>query len=173
MCWIFDAKCAKTFLILKLNQLIKAIKVRPRLLASLLAAAGAVVFFFYFNRFVRYQEPAFLTFHELERLSQNPHPNFLLKQKLERFWRTPIISNEAYYAGVQPYRPRDPKLGPLLHLVSWNIEKSIQMKDAVTAFSSAEGSSRYQTVLRQRGRLEKADVIVLQDLKKFISTTGP
>ncbi len=140
---------------------------------------------FYSNRFVKYQELPFLTFSELKQLPKNPQPGFFLKSKLERFWRTPLISNEAYYAGVKPYRPSDPQLGPSLHLVSWNIEKSIQMKDAITAFSSAdrfrslidpqkapEGSLKYKMVLQQRDRLEKADVIVLQEMDIGVKRSG-
>ena len=103
-----------------------------------LAGLVAAGLFFYFNRFPRHQELEFLTFNELKTLSQNPHPGFFLKRKLERFWRIPLISNEAYYHGAKPHRPRDPILGPYLGLVSWNIEKSIRMQDAVTAFSGSD-----------------------------------
>ena len=104
----------------------------------MLAGVFVIGLFFYSNRFIRYQEPQFLTFSELKKISKNPHPGGLLERKLDRFWRTPIISNGAYYHGVKPYRPADPQLGTFLHLVSWNIEKSIRMKDAVTVFSSAD-----------------------------------
>ncbi len=141
--------------------------------------------FFYSHRFIRYQQPKFLTFHELQKLSKNPHPVGLLGWKLEKFWTTPILSNEAYYQGARPSNSIDPKLGPFLSLASWNIEKSIQMKDAITAFSSVdgfrslidpqkapEGSPEYETVLRQRDRLEKADVIVLQEMDIGVKRSG-
>ena len=138
------------------------------------AVAGIVLIYalatvFNHRRFIRYQGPVFLTFHELRKLSTNPYPRGLLGWKLKKFWTTPILSNEAYYQGVRTSPAIDAKLGPSLHLISWNIEKSIHMKDAIVAFSSAhgfrslvdlqkspEGSSAYKAVLRQRDRLEKA-----------------
>ncbi len=137
--------------------------------------------FLYFNYFshwiIKYQEPEFLTFGELRKLSRNPHPGGLLERKLKRFWETPIISNEAYYRGVKPFRSVHPKLGRYLRLVSWNIEKSYQMENAIKAFSSEDqfrplispekalqGSHQFQNVLEQRARLSTADVIVLQEM---------
>lgn len=127
--------------------------------------------------FVKYQEPEFMTFEELKTLSRDPHPGGALEKKLERFWRTPVISNEAYYRGAKPLRPIHPLLGPSLRLVSWNIEKSFRMDDAVVAFTSAAGferlidsaeapagSARHRKVMRQREKLTTADVIVLQEM---------
>ena len=106
---------------------------------------GASVFFFliYFlsppiragaQEFVRHQEPEFLTFDELKTVSQDPHPGGKLEAKLKRFWKTPVISNEAYYRDIKPIRPIHPKLGPSLRLVSWNIEKSFRMKHLVMSY---------------------------------------
>lgn len=171
--------------ILKISRLVKSAKRHQKLLAVGLAGVITIALFCYPNRFIRSQKPQFLTFNELKKLSKNPYPGWLLERKLKRFWRTPIISNEAYYGGTKPFRPRDPQLGSYLRLVSWNIEKSIQMKDAITAFSSAdrfrslidlhkapEGSLQYKTVLRQRDRLSNADVIVLQEMDIGVKRSG-
>ncbi len=170
---------------LNASAFLKSVRVRSAILAIVLAGAGAIGVIYFFNPVARNQEPQFLTFDELKKLSANPHPGGLLEMKLKRFWETPIISNEAYDAGAKPYRPVDPQLGPSLHLVSWNIEKSLLMKEAISAFSSAdqfralidpekasEGSERYKTVLRQRERLEKADVIVLQEMDIGVKRSG-
>ncbi len=135
--------------------------------------------------FIKYQEPEFLTFEELKTLSKNPHPDGALEKKLERFWRTPVISNEAYYRGAKPIRPIHPLLGPSLRLVSWNIEKSFRMDDAVTAFTSARdferlinpgevapGSASHRKVMRQREKLTTADVIVLQEMDIGVKRSG-
>lgn len=141
--------------------------------------------FFYSHWVPIYQEPRFLTFHELKKFSQNPNPGWFLKEKLKRFWRTPIISNKAYYRGLKPHRPTDPRLGKYLRLVSWNIEKSIHLTDAVTAFSSAKkfedlidpskappDSELRGEVMRQREKLTNADVIVLQEMDIGVKRSG-
>lgn len=165
---------------------------------AVVAAAGLLIYFIQRRpqepapsrvptpeKYIRLQVPVFLTFDELKTFSQNPRPGVLLEQKLQEFWRTPIISNEAHYAGAKPLKPIDPRLGPYLRLVSWNIEKSVHMKDAITAFSSPdafrplidpekapEGSDEHKTVLRQRDLLEKADVILLQEMDIGVTRSG-
>jgi endonuclease/exonuclease/phosphatase family metal-dependent hydrolase len=157
----------------------------------MLGIAG--IFFTYFliallcsHQFIRYQEPRFLTFNELQKLYKDPHPGGLLGWKLKKFRTTPIISNEAYYQGAKPSHHIDPKLGPCLTLASWNIEESLHMKDAIAVFSSPpdqfrsmidlqeapEGSSRYETVLRQRERLAHADIVVLQEMDIGVNRSG-
>lgn len=133
--------------------------------------------FFFSHRYILYQEPHFLTFDELRAFAQNPNPGRRLKKKLEKFWRTPIISNRAYYHGARPHRPTDPKLGRYLRLVSWNIEKSYEMENAIKAFTSeeqfralidpgkvSEGSPEYLDILRQRKKLSNTDIVVLQEM---------
>lgn len=153
------------------------------------AASAAIAFFIFlfqhFNRFPRYQKPPFLSFSDLQQLSKTPSPSGLLKLKLERYWRTPLISNEAYYSGEKPFKPEDEKLGPYLRVVSWNVEKSYQMENAVKAFSdkeefvkiidpgkAPEGSKDRETVLRQRERLANADIILLQEMDYGVKRSG-
>ncbi|MDD5216604.1 MAG: hypothetical protein PHS88_00720, partial [Candidatus Omnitrophica bacterium] len=131
------------------------------------------------------QDPPFLSFKELQILSQNPHPPRWLEKKLERFWRTPLISNEAYYNGVRAHRPVDEKLGPVLTVASWNIEKSFRIPKAIRVLSAGEdfesmidaskappGSDLRATILRQRERLTHADVIVLQEMDIGVKRSG-
>lgn len=153
------------------------------------AAAAAIAFFIFlfqhFNRFPRYQKPPFLSFSDLRQLSKTPHPTGLLKLKLERYWRTPLISNEAYYRGERPFKPEDEKLGPYLRVVSWNVEKSYQMENVIKAFSNkdefvkiidpgkaAEGSAAREEILRQRERLANADLILLQEMDYGVKRSG-
>lgn len=162
-------------------------KFRNFYLKFLLGLAGCFLFVVLFQstQIIRYQEPEFLTFNELKTLSKNPHPDGFLEMKLKRFWKTPIIDNTAYYAGIKPHRPVDPKLGPYLRLVSWNIEKSLRMKDAIATFSNSNeffslinpakaplGSSKYKNIVRQRERLTNADVIVLQEMDIGVKRSG-
>jgi endonuclease/exonuclease/phosphatase family metal-dependent hydrolase len=147
------------------------------LASAIILLIGFTVAFFCSHRIVRHQEPHFLSFKELQKLSENDHPGGLLERKLERFWKTPMIDNEAYYRGSKPHRPKDPNLGDYLRVASWNIEKSYHIKEAMTAFSSEndfkilidpskapEGSPLYKELLRQRKRLSAADIIVLQEM---------
>lgn len=135
--------------------------------------------------FVLHQEPDFLTFDELKSLVGNPKPGGALGRKLKKFWETPVISNEAFYAGAKPKKPFDPKLGRYMRLVSWNIEKSFNIKDAIKAFSSepqfmplidtrrvTPGSKLSKTILRQRGRLDLADVLILQEMDYGVKRSG-
>ncbi len=130
-----------------------------------------------FGEFTRYQEPDFLNFEELKALSIDPDPGGGLAKKLQRFWTTPIISNEAYYRGAKPHRADYPRLGPSLTLASWNIEKSFHAEPVIKMLNSPmellqmvdskhvqEGSDMYKTILRQRERLIHADVVVLQEM---------
>lgn len=169
-----------------LKEKIKSGRLRTIAVASIVLIGFAVVLL-QRGEFIRYQAPQFLTFGELQDLYKSDlYPRASLRRKLKKFMTTPIISNEAYYEGARPSGAVDSKLGvPAVHVVSWNIEKSIQMKDAIAAFSSVdefrslidlekapEGSEAYETILRQRNRLEGADVIVLQEMDIGVKRSG-
>ncbi|TLD72122.1 hypothetical protein FEM03_05200 [Phragmitibacter flavus] len=126
---------------------------------------------------VRYQEPEYLSYDELVELSKNPEPTPAVAQKLEKFWRSPVISNEAWFSGKRPQHQSTTHLGPLLRVASWNIEKSLTINPAAAAIRSQsayvdlihsdkapEGSSKREIMLRQRERLATADIIFLQEM---------
>lgn len=127
--------------------------------------------------YVQYQQPDFLTFTELKRLSFNPDPTEDLSKKLNQLWTTPIISNEAFYDGARPHQPTHPQLGPYLRAVSWNIEKSFNIPQAIELLTSPTamedmidsekapiGSPAYNFAVYQRDRLLAADIILLQEM---------
>ncbi len=129
-------------------------------------------------RYPARQDPQFLTFQELLKLSTDPHPGGALEAKLEKFWTTPIIDNGAYYRGAKPHRPDHPKIGPIIRVITWNIEKTYEIervKQMLTA-SDAEfqkminteeikpGSPEHDTILRQRAKFWNADIVVLQEM---------
>jgi endonuclease/exonuclease/phosphatase family metal-dependent hydrolase len=126
---------------------------------------------------VRFQEPEYLNYDELLELSKDPNPNPEVARKLEKFWRSPIISNEAWFDGKRPRHQSTPYLGALLRVASWNIEKSLTMAAVADAIRSPsayinlidpkkapEGSPKRETMLRQRDRLATADIIFLQEM---------
>ena len=134
------------------------------------------------KRLVRYQQPDFLTYDELVSISNNPAVEGSLKKKIERFWKSPVISNEAYYSGKRPYHQSVDALGETLRVASWNIEKSLTMPQVAQALTSAEaydamihsikapqGSTLRSEMKRQRDRLASADVIFLQEMDIGIS----
>ncbi len=139
--------------------------------------------------YIEYQEPEFLSFEELKGLYYNPLPDGYLRggyleDKVYRFFRTPIISNRPYYQGVKPHRPVDDRIGPTLRVVSWNIEKSIHIKDAIAVFSSEEelhkridsskikDDQQLKAILNQREKLATADIIVLQEMEIGLKRSG-
>ncbi len=127
--------------------------------------------------FVRYSAPEFLTFNELVSLSKNPSPTGALNAKLEKLWKTPIVSNEAYLDGALPTRRAHPKLGHYLRVATWNIEKSFEVPRVIKILKSAEqyksmidpqkaplSSKRYETAMMERDLLSEADIFFLQEM---------
>lgn len=130
------------------------------------------------ENYIRHQEPDYLTFDELKILSTNPNPGGILGEKLAHFWTTPIINNEAYYQGVKPHRPEDARLGSYLRVVSWNIEKSLNMDKAIKLLTASEAefgqmvdpsldpsSKDYELIKAQWKKLQDADIILLQEME--------
>jgi len=134
---------------------------------------------------MRQQGPEFLNFEELKALSANPYPTGAIRSKYDALWTTPIVSNEAYKRGARPLKLSDPSLGKFLRVVTWNIEQSLHMDEAIEAFTDEEafirqlnprrakpGSRRYRKALAQRALLEKADVILLQEMDIGVKRSG-
>jgi endonuclease/exonuclease/phosphatase family metal-dependent hydrolase len=137
------------------------------------------------NPFVRFQEPVYLSYEELQKLSQNPTPDAGLKEKLDKLWTTPIISNEAHYVGVKPRHLHDPRLGSFVRIASWNIEKSFNIKEAIDFFLSKNSFSDmidkdivepegavWQDMQRQRERIIDADILLFQEMEIGIKRSG-
>ncbi|MBB5039674.1 endonuclease/exonuclease/phosphatase family protein [Prosthecobacter dejongeii] len=135
--------------------------------------------------FPRYQETEFLSFAELKQLVKNPLPGGALEAKVQRLLNRPIISNEAYYRGMRPTRAQNATLGDSLRVATWNVEKSLRMKEVAAILksqtgledyldpkASPKGSAAYVELLRERERLATADVIVLQEMDIGISRSG-
>lgn len=135
--------------------------------------------------FPRYQTADFLTFSELKRLVKEPEPGGELEEKVQRLLNRPIISNEAYYQGKRPARAQNPHMGDYLRVATWNVEKSIRMKEVTEMLSSEEsfqkmlaekglatGSAGYEKLKRERERLASADVILLQEMDIGITRSG-
>lgn len=128
---------------------------------------------------IEYQEPEFLTFQELLSLSDDPEPAGPLKKKLRQLFTTPIIDNRAFFQGASPINPVDPRIGKSIRVATWNIEKSLRIDEAIKLLTVTDeefralvnvetapsDSALYETVTRQRNRLKKVDILVLQEME--------
>ena len=133
----------------------------------------------------RFQGTEFLSFEELKVLARRPRPEGALKQKLDRFFSRPIVSNEAWYSGMRPWLNQNETLGDFLRIATWNVEKSIHAHEAAEMLRSRaafeklidpeyapEGSPEREGLLRERDRLITADVVLLQENDIGISRSG-
>lgn len=135
--------------------------------------------------FIRYSTPEFLTFEELLSLSKNSDPTGPLYVKLQKLWTTPIISNEAYYQGSRPPKRIHPILGSFLRIATWNIEWSVEMDQAIAAFTDREkyktlinqnrfppSSKKYKQAIEERDLLAEAGVLLLEEMDIGVKRSG-
>jgi hypothetical protein len=107
------------------------------------------------NIYVRLQQPKMLTYDELVALGTSNKFSDELRDKLHSVTTTPFLSNEAYYNGAKPHRPKLARLGNSLRLVMWNIERGLQLDGIKLLFTNTE------EFLRQAKRNEKSVAIAL------------
>ena len=133
----------------------------------------------------RQDAPELLTYDELVRLSEVEEIPEALRAKVERLRTTPFVGNDATARGVRPVKPRDAKLGRLVRVVSWNIERGLEYEAVEAAFGGparfsalldksehARGGKKRALVLRQAALLQQADVIVLNEVDWGLKRTG-
>jgi endonuclease/exonuclease/phosphatase family metal-dependent hydrolase len=136
-------------------------------------------------KLVRHQEPIFLDYNELRQLSEDPFSAWKMRSKLTQLFTTPILSNEAALQGVQPKRPKDPRIGPFLRVVSWNIEQARELDQILLALTDPErfaqridtnlyppGSPEYLEILAQRALLDEVDILILQEVDIGVKRSG-
>lgn len=120
-------------------------------------------------------QPDFLSYPELCTIAHNPDPGGHLTEKIERFWRTPIVSNHAWNQGIIPRRPSNPHLGEFLRIGTWNVEKSLHIHDVAKVLASQddylelmkhrpENTAHPNEMLRQRDRLASSDILLFQEM---------
>jgi len=127
------------------------------------------------------QGTEFMTYPELVSLSKNPWPEGALKEKMKRFFQTPIVSNWAWREGYRPEPKKHPQLGNHIRVASWNIEKSFQVERAADYIGSAESYAidvpllkhdflgLRQNMMRQQRRINGADILILQEMDIGVS----
>lgn len=131
------------------------------------------------------REPELLSYQELVYLSDHPHPEGDLKRKVEKLFRNPFVSNQAARNGSRPHYPSNPRLGHFLRAMSWNIEKSLNLTQAIHAFTSPRdfsllidtdrflpGSPEFEQIMAQRSLLNDVDVVILQEMDWGMKRSG-
>ncbi len=120
--------------------------------------------------------PELLTFDELVTLSDTDQPGAPLVEKLDRLLGTPIVSNQAAAAGAQPHRPSVERLGPVLRVAEWNIERGLNFDLIKLALSDPDGfkqaalqrgtpaADEQSKIDQQLRTLRDADIIVLNEV---------
>ena len=119
---------------------------------------------------------SFLSFEELVQLSNTDELPAELQGKLDTLLQTPLLSSGIAEADLHAKRPVDKRLGPVLRVAFWNIERGLQldlMKQALTdpkGFEQTvdEGKKRKESekaeILRQAETLRDADVLILNEV---------
>lgn len=124
-----------------------------------------------------FSDPELLTWDELVTLYQQDQPPAPLAQKLHTLLTTPFVSNWASDAGKLPKKPSTPRLGPVLRVVQWNIERGLEYDAVRLALSDPKGfsalmedkGSKFDDKERARAKeeisvLADADLIVLNEV---------
>jgi endonuclease/exonuclease/phosphatase family metal-dependent hydrolase len=123
------------------------------------------------------QPPELLTYNELVQLYEQSTPPERLQDKLRGLLNTPFVNNAASARGVKPLLPNSTKLGKVVRVVEWNIERGLEY-DAIRyalgdsrAFAKLidpsiypRGSADRKLVMQQAALLKQADVIVLNEV---------
>ena len=121
--------------------------------------------------------PELLTYDELVQLYEQETPPAALRDKLGRLLTTPFVSNAASERGLSPLLPNTARLGRVVRVVQWNVERGLEYDAIRLAFTDAagfaklldptlypRGGEKRNLVLQQVRLLKQADVIVLNEV---------
>jgi len=132
--------------------------------------------------YVRLQQPAMLTYDELVALGTSAKASGELGDKLHAITTTPFLSNEAYYHGAKPHRPKLDQLGSSLRLVTWNIERGLELDGIKLLFANtaeflrqAERNEQKADIAQMRQDIEvlqSADIMVLNEVDWGLKRTS-
>jgi endonuclease/exonuclease/phosphatase family metal-dependent hydrolase len=107
---------------------------------------------------LRSEDPALLSFDDLVTLSATPKPDGALGARLNSLLTTPFVHNDATAAGVEPHRPSVEKLGPVLRVGFWNIERGLNFELIRAALTDTNGFERLEGNQRQISAARKARI---------------
>lgn len=121
------------------------------------------------------EEQQLLSFDELVALSSTAQPTGPLGVRFDNLLTRPFVNNDATAANVEPHRPWVGKLGPVLRVASWNIERGLNFELIRAALTDTDeferlASNRSRVSVARRERIESelndlqnADVLVLNE----------
>lgn len=124
-----------------------------------------------------------LSFHDLVALASVDPPPPELQQRLDRLFAEPFISNEASLDGAGPKRPEVPRLGRVVRIAEWNINR-LEKRSMLGALGNLGDYEAYvnanpKLTLKQRRRaiteareLQGADIIVLDEVDDGVKRSG-
>lgn len=129
-------------------------------------------------------DPALLTFDEIRQLYEDDDPPAPLWNKLKTLLTTPFVRNTAADRGVTPLKPNDPRMGKILRVAQWNIERGLEFDAVRYAFtdpkkfnalmedkdSKATGEQRAK-IREEMAVLQQADVVVLNEVDWGVNRT--
>jgi len=134
------------------------------------------------DTYVRLQQPEMFTYEELLILGATDHVSGTVGDKLRTLTATPFISNEAYYRGATPHRPVLKHLGRSLRVVTWNIERGLELDGIKLLFADtdeflkrAQRNEAKVDLVQMRediDLLKSADVFVLNEVDWGLKRTG-
>lgn len=132
--------------------------------------------------YVRLQQPNMLTYDELVALGTSDEVSGGLRDKLHAITTTPFLSNEASYHGAEPHRPKLNQLGSSLRLVTWNLERGLELNGIKLLFANSEKFLRQAKRKEQKADiaqmrkdidvLKSTDIIVLNEVDWGLKRTG-
>ena len=102
-----------------------------------------------------FQAPSTLTFDELLTLASVDPPPPALEDKLQKLLKTPFVSNEARARGATPKIPQLPRLGPVLRVAEWNINRGENESEVELALTDSKG---FLAAAQKNPSLEKGDL---------------
>jgi hypothetical protein len=117
------------------------------------------------DTYVRLQQPEMFTYEELLVLGATDHVSGTVGDKLRTLTATPFISNEAYYRGATPHRPVLKHLGRSLRVVTWNIERGLELDGIKLLFANTD-----EFLKRAERKETKVDLVQMrQDIDGYFA----
>ena len=123
------------------------------------------------------RDPQLLTYEEIIQLYQQDDPPPPLREKLKSLLTTPFVRNNAADAGRTPLKPGAARMGKMLRVVQWNIERGLEFDAIRLAFSdprqfnalmedkgSKASQSERERIQEQIGVLKQADLLILNEV---------
>ncbi len=122
----------------------------------------------------QFPEPQFLSFDELTALSKIAEPQGTLGERLQQLLTTPFVRNDAAVSGVQPHRPSTERLGPIIRVGFWNIERGLRFNLIQSALAGTQPwdesanqsgtGNAGQTIETQLRKLQDTNILLLNEV---------